>query len=84
MAIGLGFSPLSGNIYAGKSVPFKGAKEGVMRFTGNKEDVTEQAIHAVLMLLLHKSGEDEGCKVVAPGIGCLTFTKETPTAKEEK
>lgn len=39
----LGYSPLSGNIYAGKSKPVEGAPH-TRQFTGGKIDVTEDAL----------------------------------------
>lgn len=43
----LGFSPITGNIYAGRSKQVKGAKEGVRQFTGEKVDVTNDALECV-------------------------------------
>lgn len=43
----LGFSPLTGAIYAGRSKPVKGEKEGVRQFTGDKVDVTNDALGCV-------------------------------------
>lgn len=47
-----GFSPLTGAIYAGRSKPVKGAKEGVRQFTGDKVDVTNDAIGCVAEKIL--------------------------------
>lgn len=48
----LGFSPLSGKIYAGRSKPVKGAAPGVRQFTGDKVDVTDDALGCVADKLL--------------------------------
>jgi len=48
----LGFSPLSGKIYAGRSKPVKGATPGVRQFTGDKVDVTDDALGCVADKLL--------------------------------
>lgn len=43
----LGFSPLTSKIYAGRSKTVKGAAPGVRQFTGNKVDVTDDALGCV-------------------------------------
>ncbi len=43
----LGFSPLSGKIYAGRSKPVKDAAPGVRQFTGDKVDLTDDALGCV-------------------------------------
>ena len=48
----LGFSALSGKIYAGRSKPIKGAAPGVRQFTGDKVDVTDDALGCVADKLL--------------------------------
>lgn len=48
----LGFSPMSGKIYAGRSKPVKGAAPGVRQFTGDKVDVTDDALGCVADKLL--------------------------------
>ncbi|MDF7631417.1 hypothetical protein PUG46_19380 [Erwiniaceae bacterium L1_55_4] len=48
----LGFSALSGKIYAGRSKPIKGAAPGVRQFTGEKVDVTDDALGCVADKLL--------------------------------
>ncbi len=48
----LGFSPLSGKIYAGRSKQVKGAASGVRQFTGDKVDVTDDALGCVADKLL--------------------------------
>ena len=45
--ITLGYSPLTGKIYAGRSTPAKGMAEGVRIFTADKFDVTDQVIGIV-------------------------------------
>ncbi|WP_205950277.1 hypothetical protein [Pantoea stewartii] len=45
--ITLGFSPFSGKIYAGRSKPVKDATPGVRQFTGDKVDVTNDALGCV-------------------------------------
>ncbi|EPP7677857.1 TPA: hypothetical protein ACHW2M_004546 [Yersinia enterocolitica] len=51
--ITLGYSPLIGKIYAGRSKPAKGMAEGVRIFTADKFDVTDQAIGIVADKLAH-------------------------------
>lgn len=46
--IGIGYSGLSNVIYAGR---VKEHKEGVMRFVGERDDVTYEALYAVIGLL---------------------------------
>ena len=48
----LGLSPLSGKIYAGRSKAVKGAAPGVRQFTGDKVDVTDDALGCVADKLL--------------------------------
>lgn len=45
--ITIGYSPLTNTIFAGRAKPFKGAAPGAMKFTGEKFDVTQQALAAV-------------------------------------
>jgi hypothetical protein len=45
--ITIGYSPLTGKIYAGRSKPAKGMAEGVRVFTAEKFDVTADAISLV-------------------------------------
>jgi hypothetical protein len=48
----LGFSGISGKIFAGRSRPLKGAPVGVRKFTGEKTDVTDDALSCVAEKLL--------------------------------
>lgn len=48
----LGFSGMSGKIFAGRSKPLKGAPAGVRQFTGEKFDVTDDALNCVAEKLL--------------------------------
>ncbi len=48
----LGFSGISGKIFAGRSKPLKGAPVGVRQFTGEKTDVTDDALSFVAEKLL--------------------------------
>ena len=52
--ITVGYSPLSGTIYAGRSKPLKGTERSRI-FTGDKFDVTEQA----LVMVAHKLKDDQ-------------------------
>lgn len=45
--ITIGYSPLTNTIFAGRATPFKSGPPGAMRFTGQKVDVTQEAIAAV-------------------------------------
>lgn len=48
----LGYSPMTSRIYAGRSKPFEGAVKGARVFTGEKTDVTDDAMNAVTDKLL--------------------------------
>lgn len=48
----LGFSGISGKIFAGRSKPLKGAPAGVRQFTGEKTDVTDDALSCVAEKLM--------------------------------
>jgi len=59
--LGVGFSPLSYRIYAGKSKPIirkDGTDTGLRQFTGQKVDVTENALKVVFEYL--KVAAEEG------------------------
>lgn len=45
--ITLGLSGITNKIFAGRSKPLKGCNPDARIFTGEKTDVTDQAIHAV-------------------------------------
>jgi len=45
--ITVGLSGLTNRIFAGRSKPMKGGHPDARQFTGEKHDVTEQAIYAV-------------------------------------
>lgn len=45
--ITIGYVPITGKIYAGRSKPVKGMAEGVRVFTAEKFDVTDDAISLV-------------------------------------
>ena len=48
----LGFSGISGKIYAGRSKQLNGAPAGTRQFTGEKFDVTDDALGCVAEKLL--------------------------------
>lgn len=48
----LGFSGISGKIFAGRSKQLKGAPEGLRQFTGEKTDVTDDALSCVAEKLI--------------------------------
>ncbi|WP_447887657.1 DUF7446 family protein [Serratia fonticola] len=76
--ITVGYSPITGNIYAGRSKPLKGS-DSVRQFTADKFDVTEQA----LIMVAHKlkdSGEPVRWKLADGSILTLTATVD---AQEE-
>lgn len=50
--ITVGFSPITGKIYAGRSKPLKGSERSRI-FTGDKFDVTDQALVMVAHKLKH-------------------------------
>jgi len=50
--ITVGLSPLTNTIFAGRSQALKGGNPEARCFTGDKHDVTEQAIHAVAFHLM--------------------------------
>lgn len=50
--ITLGFSALTKRIFAGRSKPQEGMQPDARKFVGMKVDVTDQALHAVAMLLV--------------------------------
>jgi len=50
--ITVGLSGISNRIYAGRSKPFKGGHPEARQFTGEKHDVTEQAVYAVAFHLM--------------------------------
>lgn len=50
--ITIGLSALTNTIFAGRSKPFKGAHPDARQFTGEKFDVTQQAIYAVAFHLM--------------------------------
>lgn len=50
--ITVGLSPLTNTIFAGRSKPMKGGHPNARQFTGEKHDVTEQAIYAVAFHLM--------------------------------
>lgn len=52
----IGYSPITSRIYAGRSKPLKGAKEGTRLFTGEKTDITDDAMSCVADKIL-KDGE---------------------------
>lgn len=50
--ITVGLSTLTNTIFAGRSRPLKEGAAGARVFTGDKTDVTEQAVHAVAFHLM--------------------------------
>ncbi|WP_419721789.1 DUF7446 family protein [Pantoea anthophila] len=50
--ITVGLSAITNTIFAGRSKPLKGGASDTRVFTGEKQDVTEQAIHAVAFHLM--------------------------------
>ncbi len=50
--ITVGLSPLTNTIFAGRSKPMKGGHPDARYFTGEKHDVTEQALYAVAFHLM--------------------------------
>ncbi len=74
--ITVGFSPLTGKIYAGRSKPLKG-NERARIFTGEKFDVTDEA----LVMVAHKlkrDGEPVKWKLEDGSILTLTASVEAP------
>jgi hypothetical protein len=53
--IHIGLSPLTGTIFAGTAKPMKGGLVGAMQFTGEKVDVTSQALAAVAEKLVKEN-----------------------------
>ncbi|HEY2455183.1 MAG TPA: hypothetical protein VGI71_21695 [Scandinavium sp.] len=51
--ITVGHSGLTNRIHAGRSKPLQGLKAGARVFTGEKYDVTDEALHAVAHFLVH-------------------------------
>ena len=51
----LGFSGISGKIFAGRSKPLKGAPAGLRQFTGEKFDVTDDALSCVAEKLIRNA-----------------------------
>lgn len=45
--ITVGHSPLTNRIFVGRSKPMKNGPEGARMFTGEKHDVTQEAVFAV-------------------------------------
>ncbi len=77
--ITVGYSQLSGKIYAGRSKPLKG-NEHTRVFTGEKFDVTDEA----LVMVAHKlksDGENIRWKLADGSIMTLSVTVTTPEAK---
>lgn len=78
--ITVGFSPLTGKIYAGRSKPFKG-NEHARIFTGEKCDVTDEALVMVAHKLKH-DGEPVKWKLEDGSILTLTASVEAPVENQ--
>lgn len=50
--ITVGLAGITNRIFAGRSKPLKGGASDARVFTGEKQDVTEQAVHAVAFHLM--------------------------------
>lgn len=75
--ITVGYSPLSGRIFAGRSKPFKGS-DRTRVFTGDKFDVTDQAL---IMVAYKLKDEGEEIRWELEDGSILTLTA-TVTPKE--
>lgn len=49
----IGVSPLTNEIFAGRSKAVKGAAPGARQFVGSKEDVTAQVLYAAAVHLMN-------------------------------
>ena len=82
----IGTSPLTGKIYAGRSKPLKNGKG--FYWVGKKTDVTDEAIRAVYEWFIHSceesDEESDGYEISFPGVGTLTYLKETALAKQKE
>lgn len=77
--ITVGYSPLSGRIYAGRSKPLKGT--GSRMFTGDKFDVTDEA----LIMVAHKLRDNEESANWQQEDGSiLTLTATVTSAMKER
>jgi hypothetical protein len=77
--ITVGYSQLSGKIFAGRSKPLKGT-ERTRAFTGEKFDVTDQALVMVAHKLKH-DGESARWELADGSIMTLSVTITPPEAQ---
>lgn len=78
--ITVGFSPLSGKIYAGRSKPLKGSERSRV-FTGDKFDVTDEALVMVAHKVKH-DGHPVRWELADGSILTLTATVTTPVKEQ--
>lgn len=70
----LGVSPITNNIYAGRSKPSK-FNPKILEWVGKKTDVTEEAIKAVFQHMYNAAEETGFYSVSIEGYGVMSFER---------